>query len=167
MDPPPLEGSLPVLAALEAGARQVQAVYLQAGKEIRDSARIRAAARQRHLEIKVVPGPELDTLAQGHSHGGVLALAGPRTYLRLDQLASGQPNAFVAMLYGVEDPYNYGQAIRALYAAGAHGLVAPERNWDNALSVIARAPAGAPLPWPPATCTSPSPTAAPSTLTWT
>jgi len=143
MDPLHLEGSLSVLAALEAGARQVQAVYFQAGKEIRDSARIRAAAQQRHLEINVVPGPELDTLAQGHSHGGVLALAGPRIYLMLDQLASGQPNAFVAMLYGVEDPYNYGQAIRALYAAGAHGLVAPERNWDSALSVITRASAGA------------------------
>lgn len=47
------------------------------------------------------------------------------------------------MLDGVEDPFNYGQAIRALYAAGAHGLVVPQRNWDNALSVVTRASAGA------------------------
>src|SRR3989304_1112383 len=118
MDSLHLEGSLSVLAALEAGVREIQAVYFQAGKEIRDSARIRAAAQQCHLEINVVPGPELDALAQGHSHGGVLAFAGPRTYLMLDQLASGQPNAFVAMLYGVEAPYNSGQGIRDRYAGG-------------------------------------------------
>jgi 23S rRNA (guanosine2251-2'-O)-methyltransferase len=47
------------------------------------------------------------------------------------------------MLDGVEDPFNYGQAIRALYAAGAHGLVVPERNWDTALAVATRASAGA------------------------
>jgi 23S rRNA (guanosine2251-2'-O)-methyltransferase len=46
-------------------------------------------------------------------------------------------------LDGVEDPFNYGQAIRALYASGAQGLVVPARNWDTALSVVTRASAGA------------------------
>src|SRR3972149_1989508 len=138
-----LEGSLSVLAALEARVRQVHAIYLQQGKDLREAPRIRALAAERSIPLQSVPGSELETLAQGHSHGGVLATAGPRDFLTLAKLAAGLPNPFVAMLYGVEDPYNYGQAIRALYAAGAHGLVAPERNWDNALSVIARASAGA------------------------
>lgn len=47
------------------------------------------------------------------------------------------------MLDGVEDPFNFGQAIRALYAAGASGLVLPPRDWENALNVVARASAGA------------------------
>jgi 23S rRNA (guanosine2251-2'-O)-methyltransferase len=47
------------------------------------------------------------------------------------------------MLDGVEDPFNYGQAIRALYAAGAHGLVLRGRAWEGAEAVIARASAGA------------------------
>ncbi|MEX2144387.1 MAG: RNA methyltransferase [Anaerolineales bacterium] len=143
MDPLHLEGSISVLAALEAGVRRIHAVYLQAGKEIRDVARIRAATKQRQLELNLVPGVELDALAQSHSHGGVLALAAARTYLPLEELASDQPNPFIAMLYGVEDPYNFGQAIRALYAAGAHGLVVPARNWDSTLSVVTRASAGA------------------------
>ena len=138
-----LEGSLSVLAALEARVRQVHAIYLQQGKDLREAPRIRALAAERSIPLHSVPGSELETLAQGHSHGGVLATAGPRDFFTLAKLAAGLPNPFVAMLYGVEDPYNYGQAIRALYAAGAHGLVAPQRNWDSALSVVTRASAGA------------------------
>lgn len=47
------------------------------------------------------------------------------------------------MLDGVEDPYNFGQAIRALYAAGAHGMLVGARDWTNATTVVARASAGA------------------------
>lgn len=150
-----LEGSLSVLAALEARVRDLRAIYLQQGKDIRESARIRALAAERGIQLQTVPSAELETLAKGHSHGGVLALAGPRNFLPLDQLAEGKPNAFVAMLYGVEDPYNYGQAIRALYAAGADGLVAPERNWDTALNVITRASAGASEYMPTAIASTP------------
>ncbi|MEX2161812.1 MAG: RNA methyltransferase [Anaerolineales bacterium] len=138
-----LEGSISVLAALEAGRRLVQSVYLQEDKDIRAGGQIRALAQKRAVELKVVPGPEIDTLAQGASHGGVLALAGERRYQSLDELLAGQREPFIAMLDGVEDPFNYGQAIRALYAAGAHGLVVPERNWDSALNVVTRASAGA------------------------
>lgn len=138
-----LEGSLSVLAALEARVRQVHAIYLQQGKDLREAARIRSLAAERGIPLSSIPGPELETMAKGHSHGGVLATAGPRNFLPLDELAADTPNPFVAMLYGVEDPYNYGQALRALYAAGAHGLVVPERNWDSALSVVTRASAGA------------------------
>ena len=138
-----LEGWVSVLAALEAGRRPITAVYLQRDKDLREGGRIQAAAAKRGVEIKMASADEIDTLAQGKSHGGVLALAGERQYQTLDELITGQKDAFIVMLDGVEDPFNYGQAIRALYAAGAHGLVVPERNWDTALSVVTRASAGA------------------------
>jgi 23S rRNA (guanosine2251-2'-O)-methyltransferase len=136
-----LEGWVSVLAALEAGRREISAVYIQQGKDVRGLGRIERAARGHKVAVSFVPATEIEALAQGASHGGVLALAGERRYESLEALA--QPGAFVAMLDGVEDPYNYGQAIRALYAAGAAGLVAPLRNWDTALNVVARASAGA------------------------
>lgn len=138
-----LEGWVSVLAALETGRRPITAVYLQRDKGLREGGRIQAAAARRGIVIKTASPDEIDTLAQGKSHGGVLALAGDRQYQTLDELITGQKEAFIVMLDGVEDPFNYGQAIRALYAAGAHGLVVPERNWDTALSVVTRASAGA------------------------
>ncbi len=138
-----LEGSIAVLAALEAGRREIEAVYVQQGKDIRALDRIERAARAKNIVIKQASETEIRELAKGASHGGVIGLAGERKYQSLEELIAGQKEPFVAMLDGVEDPFNYGQAIRALYAAGAHGLVVPERNWDTALSVVTRASAGA------------------------
>ena len=47
------------------------------------------------------------------------------------------------MLDGVEDPYNFAHAVRALWAAGCTGLVVRQRNWYEAASLIGRASAGA------------------------
>ncbi len=47
------------------------------------------------------------------------------------------------MLDGIEDPFNFGYAVRVLYAAGADGLVVRPRNWTSAAGVVARASAGA------------------------
>lgn len=47
------------------------------------------------------------------------------------------------MLDGIEDPYNMGYAIRALYAAGVDGLVMRNRDWLSATSILTRASGGA------------------------
>ncbi len=64
-----------------------------------------------------------------------------------DQQAAAAPDvtrpAFVAMLDGIEDPFNFGQSVRALYAAGCTGLFVRPRNWTTAAAVVARASAGA------------------------
>lgn len=136
-----LEGWVSILAALEAGRRPIRAVYIQKDKDVRGLDRIEAAARTSGVGVQRVTETEIAGLAKGVSHGGAVALAGEREFQTLDEIA--QPGAFIAMLDGIEDPYNYGQAVRALYAAGAVGLVVPPRNWDTALTVVTRASAGA------------------------
>ena len=49
----------------------------------------------------------------------------------------------LALLDGVEDPYNFGQALRSLYAAGVDGVILNARDWQSAAGVVARASAGA------------------------
>jgi 23S rRNA (guanosine2251-2'-O)-methyltransferase len=46
------------------------------------------------------------------------------------------------MLDGIEDPFNFGQAVRALYAAGVDGLIV-RRSWETAVGTVTRASAGA------------------------
>ena len=48
----------------------------------------------------------------------------------------------IVMLDGIEDPFNFGQAVRALYAAGIGGLVV-RRSWETGLGTVTRASAGA------------------------
>ena len=92
----------------------------------------------------VVQSEEIDRLALGTTHGGVLAVCGERTLPRLsDCVEEIGDKGFFAMIQGIEDPYNFGYALRSLYACGASGIILSERNWLSAAGVVARSSAGA------------------------
>lgn len=137
-----LEGQISVEAALKAGSRPIEKLLIVSGAIDRDVARLAREAEHMRIPVQRVPAAEIDALAQGKSHGGVIALAGARQFMALESLLTA-PDPFIVMLDGVEDPFNFGQAVRAFYAAGAHGLVLRERNWMSAAGVVARASAGA------------------------
>lgn len=138
-----LEGRISIEAALRGEGREVTEILaLQPGD--RRLSRVRGLAAERGVPIRVASTAEIDELAGGRTHGGVLALAGERRYLALEQLlVDAGPSPFLVMLDGVEDPYNFGAAIRAVYAAGADGLIVRPRSWEQAAGTVARASAGA------------------------
>jgi len=148
-----LEGRVSIEAALAAGVREVHEILAVAPGDRRLSFLRRAAAEQ-GVPIHRVTPDELRPLVNGTTHGGVVALAGERTYLSVEQLL-GQASAMplLIMLDGIEDPYNLGQAIRAIYAAGVDGLVVRERSWERAAGIVTRASAGASEVMPTAAAT--------------
>ena len=81
--------------------------------------------------------------ASGSSHGGVLAAVGERRFCTLTDLLPADRAAFIVMLDGIEDPYNFAGAVRCLYAAGVDGVVLRPRNWTSASAIVGRASAGA------------------------
>ena len=85
---------------------------------------------------------ELDKITLGNSHGGIVAVANERTVPYLSE-ALIEKDGFYVMIQGIEDPYNFGYALRSLYACGCTGIVLPERNWMSAAGVVARSSAGA------------------------
>lgn len=141
-----LEGQISVEAALRARSREIDALLiddrLRDRRDRRFAALLRLAADAR-VPVRRVSIDEIKRHASGRTHGGIVALSGPRLHIALDALLAGHERPWIAMLDGLEDPYNYGQAVRALYAAGAHGLVVRERDWEGAAGVVARASAGA------------------------
>lgn len=88
----------------------------------------------------------LEEIALGNSHGGIVAVCNERTIPNLtetvleDQI---KENGFYAMIQGIEDPYNFGYALRSLYAVGCDGIILGERNWMSAAGVVCRSSAGA------------------------
>ncbi len=138
-----LEGFISVLAALQGGHRQVYAIQLRAGKEDSQTRHLTQTAQKLGVPVRRVSADEIEQLAGGKTHGGVLAQVGPYQFSPLDTLAAGKAHPFVAMIDGVEDPFNFGSSVRALYAAGADGLVLRPRNWLSAAGIVARASAGA------------------------
>jgi 23S rRNA (guanosine2251-2'-O)-methyltransferase len=138
-----LEGHISVEAALRSGSRPIEKLLIAAGIIDHHTARIAREAERMGITVARVSNAEIDALAQGKSHGGVVAIAGERRFLPLESLVEGVAQPFIVMLDGVEDPFNFGQAVRAFYAAGAHGLVLRGRNWMSAAGVVARSSAGA------------------------
>ncbi len=139
-----LEGLISVEAALKAGSRKIDKLLIRDGGAVdRDAARLARDAERMGVAVERVPADVIDGLAQGKTHGGIVALAGARQFVPLELLVKEITRSFVVMLDGVEDPFNFGQAVRAFYAAGADGLVLRPRNWMSAAGVVARASAGA------------------------
>jgi 23S rRNA (guanosine2251-2'-O)-methyltransferase len=143
IDPIYLEGHISVQAALESGNREVQAIYLRRERLSRAAVQVERMARAAGVPVERVDDDTINALAEGHTHGGVVARVGPRQFTPLEELLPGHGRPFIVMLDGIEDPFNFGAALRALYAAGLDGLVVRPRNWMSAASVVARTSAGA------------------------
>jgi 23S rRNA (guanosine2251-2'-O)-methyltransferase len=137
-----LEGHVSVEAALEGGARHVHRVWAVRPGD-RRLGRLRALARERDVLIEPVEPGLIEELTTGRTHGGVIALVAPRRERGIGALLREVGEGpLVVMLDGIEDPFNHGQAVRALYAAGVDGLVV-RRSWETAAATVTRASAGA------------------------
>lgn len=138
-----LEGHISISAALTSGNRPVRVIYAQRNAAEEALQQLAPLAYRAGVKIQLVGSDLIEHYASGRSHGGIIALAGPRRFLSLEALLGKHPAPLIVMVDGVEDPFNFGAAIRSLYAAGADGLVVRPRNWTSAAGVVARASAGA------------------------
>ena len=135
-----------LLAAKKAGMndRNIFAVLFdrdKVEKKEKEFVFLRAACRELRIELRVVDPADIARYASGTTHGGILAICGHRRCpaATVDNLPK---KGFLCLLDGIEDPYNFGYAIRSLYAAGCEGILVAERNWLTASGVVARASAG-------------------------
>ena len=138
-----LEGFISVCAALQGGRRVVHRLQLRVDKQDGQTRQLEQLARVAQVPVERLSTSAIEAQAGGKTHGGVLAQVGPYRFAELDSLATDKHAPFLAMIDGVEDPFNFGSSVRTLYAAGADGLVLRPRNWLTAAGTVARASAGA------------------------
>ncbi len=136
-----------VVGAMQSGGlndRRITRVYVgrsRAEKQRKELSWLKMRGAELGFEVETVSEDYIDGMTVGSSHGYIAAEATGRTLPFLDGRAvSGRK--FLAMLDGIEDPYNFGYALRSLYAAGADGIVLGERNWMSASGIVARSSAG-------------------------
>ncbi len=139
-----LEGALSVFSVLETGSRKIECLYLRENIDEKDRkiAALLKKCRAASVPITYRDAAFFDSRALGTSHGGVMAAVGERSMLSVEAMLK-KKQAFYVYLCGIEDPYNFGYAVRSLYAAGADGIFVTPRNWLSAAGVCVRASAGA------------------------
>lgn len=85
---------------------------------------------------------ELTRLAGSPDHQGIVAEVDPYPYVDGESLLA-RPDALVVALDQVQDPHNLGAVCRSAEAAGASGVVIPERRAAGITGAVAKASAGA------------------------
>ena len=94
------------------------------------------------FDVEECDSNKINSLSIGSSHGGILAICNEKQYPTLS-LSDIKNNGFYAMIEGIEDPYNFGYALRSIYASGVDGIILSKRNWLSAAGVVCRSSAGA------------------------
>jgi len=131
-----------VYEALIAGRRPIDRIHIAreaASARVREIVEI---ARRKGIPVRRENREALNRLGRGEVHQGVLAVSSAATYTPLEKLLEAKA-PLVVILDGVEDPHNLGAVIRTAEAAGASGIVIPERHAAPLTTAVARASAGA------------------------
>jgi 23S rRNA (guanosine2251-2'-O)-methyltransferase len=142
-----LTGIHAVKEALEA-QRPIDRITIARGRQDTRIEEIVQLARKNSIPVRFEDRNQLDRLANSKDHQGVVALAAARAAATLDDIltkgnqARGQIGLII-LLDGIEDPHNLGAIVRTALAAGAYGVVIPERRAAGLTDTVARASAGA------------------------
>jgi 23S rRNA (guanosine2251-2'-O)-methyltransferase len=141
-----LTGPHAVREALVAG-RALQAVLIARGHHGGRLDELARLAKSKGVPVRFENRARLDQVAGTREHHGVVALGAARATVALEDLLAGaaalRSPGLLVLLDGVEDPQNLGAIIRTALAAGAAGIVIPERRAAGLGDAAARASAGA------------------------
>src|ERR1700683_2617134 len=141
-----LTGIHAVKEALESG-RALERIVIARGRHGDRMEEIVARARERGVPVRFEERSQLDRLAGGSQHQGIVALTSAKQAGSLEDILvassrSDRPGILV-LLDGVEDPHNLGAILRTALAAGAGAVVIPERRSASLTDVAAKAASGA------------------------
>jgi len=142
-----LTGIHAVAEALRAG-RALERIVIASGRHGERIGELVRLARERGVPVRFEDRAQVDRLAGTRDHQGVVALAAAKQVLSLEDLLQKTArldarHGLVVLLDGVEDPQNLGAVVRTALAAGADGVVIPERRAAGLTESVARASAGA------------------------
>jgi 23S rRNA (guanosine2251-2'-O)-methyltransferase len=142
-----LTGIHAVREALESG-RALERIVIARGRHGDRLEEIVTKARERGVPVRFEERAIVDRLAGTPQHQGVVAMAAAKHTLDLEDLLKnttegGSAPGLLVVLDGVEDPHNLGAVIRSALAAGASGIILPDRRAAGLNETVARAAAGA------------------------
>lgn len=146
---PQLEGRISVEAALAARRRRFEVILVAHGTHEDKLGSVRTGAETLGVPVKTVARAELDAMAHGRSHGGVIAVCSARPrdtwealLIRLQTLPPDRP-PLLLLLEGVDDARNLGFTLRTAEAFGAHAVLLKKHLWDFDEGDVSRSSSGA------------------------
>jgi 23S rRNA (guanosine2251-2'-O)-methyltransferase len=141
-----LEGRICIEAALRARKRRFRLLLVRQGIHVETIAVILNECEKQGIPVKYCSHEEINRMAHGRTHGGVLALCGikeePSPIDFLKKL-NDYSQAFFLLLEGVDDSQNFGFVIRTAEATGVQAIFLKKHLWDFDSGAVSRASSGA------------------------
>lgn len=136
-----------VREALEAGSA-FDRILIVKGRQDTRVEDIVQLARRNGIAVRFEERSQLDRLANTKDHQGVVGMIAAKPAASLEDILAAANSTkgrqgLIVLLDGVEDPHNLGAVVRTALAAGAHGVVIPERRAAGITDTVSRASAGA------------------------
>jgi len=140
-------GRRPVVEALVAGRPAHRLLVSGSARPSPELKAVLAAAREASVQVETVPLDQLGRMAGFDGHQGVLLEVGERRWADVDEMLARASAAghepLILVLENLQDPTNFGTLLRSAEAAGAHGVVFPERGAAPLSAAAVKASAGA------------------------
>jgi 23S rRNA (guanosine2251-2'-O)-methyltransferase len=147
MSSPVAYGLHSVRVLLERHPERVRRILLIGGRDAGRVAELRAIATAAGVAVVNSDAAQLDRLAEGERHQGVVAELHPRAgdpETQLEQALEAAGKApLLLVLDGVTDPHNLGACLRSADAAGVHAVIAPRDRAAGLTPVARKVAAGA------------------------
>ncbi|HET7483667.1 MAG TPA: 23S rRNA (guanosine(2251)-2'-O)-methyltransferase RlmB [Actinomycetota bacterium] len=134
-------GRRPVLELLRSG-RPVKALLV--ARDLRDSEVVRElkeSAARAGVATTTTTRAEIDRIAKGLNHQGVVAEVGRYRYAPLEDLLKDARH--LLFVDGVTDPHNLGSLLRSADGSGFSGVVIPAHRASGVTATVRRVSAGA------------------------
>jgi len=136
-------GINPVVEALSAESRHFDRLLIAKGVRNRRIEEAISRASHKGIPLRFESRETLDRLSGSIPHQGIIAVVSAKPVMALETLLDqAHKPGLVVVLDGVEDPRNLGAILRTSEAAGADGVVLPERHSAGLSETVSRASAG-------------------------
>ena len=134
-----------VTEALKARGRAFEWVGMAKERHDLRLQRLIEECRKIGVPVRYLQRVELDRMAGNAAHQGVVAVTSAKQYNNLEDVMAAKrgEHSLIVVLDGVEDPHNLGAILRTADAAGANGIVIPERRAASVTGTVTKASAGA------------------------
>lgn len=115
---------------LNRDSKRVKGMWVQKGRSDNRMQKLLDLAAQQGIRMQWTSRKELDDMAEGGVHQGVVVAVEPiqaKNEQFLDSMLDKlEEPAFLLVLDGVTDPHNLGACLRTADAAGVHAVIAPK-----------------------------------------
>jgi 23S rRNA (guanosine2251-2'-O)-methyltransferase len=134
-----------VSEALKARGKAIEWVGMAKERHDLRLQRLIEDCRKLGVPVRFLQRAEIDRMAGHVAHQGVVAVTSAKQYNDLDDVIAVKrgEHSLIVVLDGIEDPHNLGAILRTADAAGADGIVIPERRAAGVTGTVTKVSAGA------------------------